>query len=103
MTEYIRNNPLFALLSLFLIGACQDNDQLVGPDTVEPAGKLVDLSTSVFTASHQGQEVFSIEATKWRDGHRAAVSITYDAPWGIHPVFSLATDAAISRGMAMDI
>ena len=103
MTKYLQNNPLYILLSLFLLGACQDSGPLVGPDAIEPAGKLVDLSPGVFTASHQGQEVFTIRATKWRDGHRAAVSVTYDAPWGIHPVFSLATDAAIARGLAMDI
>ena len=103
MTKCLQNNPLYALLSLFLLGACQDSGPLVGPDAVEPAGKLVDLSPGVFTASHQGQEVFTIRATKWQDGHRAAVSVTYDAPWGIHPVFSLATDAAIARGLAMDI
>ncbi|MEE2629130.1 MAG: hypothetical protein VX670_11775, partial [Candidatus Latescibacterota bacterium] len=77
----MRNNPLFALLSLFLLGACQDGGPLIGPGG-GPAGKLVDLPAGVFTASHQGQEVFTIKATKWRDGHRAAVSITYDAPWG---------------------
>lgn len=103
MTKCLQNNPLYTLLSLFLFGACQDSGPLVGPDAIEPAGKLVDLSPGVFTASHQGQEVFTIRATKWRDGHRAAVSVTYDAPWGIHPVFSLATDAAIARGLAMDI
>jgi hypothetical protein len=64
------------------------------------------LATSprdVFVASHQGREVFRVEATKWRNGHRAAVAINYDAPWGIHPVFSLATNAVIARGLRMDI
>ena len=37
------------------------------------------------------------------NGHRGAISITYDAPWGINPVFSLATDAAIQRGLKMDV
>ena len=88
------------LLALF---GCENPTQLAGPEAPVPAGKLVDGAPAVFTATHQGREVFNITATKWRDGHRAAVSITYDAPWGIHPVFSLATDAAIARGLSMDV
>jgi hypothetical protein len=68
-----------------------------------PAAKWASTPHGVFVASHQGQEVFRIEATKWRDGHRAAVAITHDAPWGIDPVFSLATNAVIARGLHMDI
>jgi hypothetical protein len=68
-----------------------------------PAAKWASTPRGVFVASHQGQEVFRIEAKKWRDGHRAAVAITHDAPWGIDPVFSLATNAVIARGLRMDI
>ena len=50
MTKYVRNNPLFALLSLFLLGACQDGGPLIGPDG-GPAGKLVDLPAGVFGQS----------------------------------------------------
>jgi hypothetical protein len=68
-----------------------------------PVAKLATSPRDVFVASHQGREVFRVEATKWRNGHRAAVAINYDAPWGIHPVFSLATNAVIARGLRMDI
>ncbi len=107
MTKRLQNMMLRccapSLAVLFSLSACQDGDLPTGPDVAEPVGKLVTLSPAVFTAYHQGQEVFSITANKWRDGHRAAVSITYDAPWGINPVFSLATDAAIARDLAMDL
>ncbi len=68
-----------------------------------PAAKLATAPNGVFATSHQGREIFRIEAKKWRDGHRAAVAISHDAPWGIDPVFSLATNAAIARGLRMDI
>lgn len=59
--------------------------------------------SDTYIVSHGGQEVFRLEALKWRHGHRGAISVTYDAPWGIDPVFSLATDAAIARGVRMDM
>ena len=56
-----------------------------------------------FSAYHGSRELFFIHAPKWKNGHQAAVSITYDAPWGHNAVFSLATDAAILRGLSMDV
>ncbi len=61
-------------------------------------------SSSQKSSGHHGsRELFFIHAPKWKNGHQAAISITYDAPWGINPVFSLATDAAILRGLKMDV
>ena len=47
--------------------------------------------------------LFTLEIAKWSGGRTAAVSITYDAPWGTHQDHHLATDAAIARGLRMDI
>lgn len=68
----------------------------------EPSAKLAAKSDS-YVVRHGGDEVFRIEALKWRDGHRGAVSITYDAPWGVDAVFSLATDAVMARDLRMDL
>ena len=64
------------------------------------SAKLADKS-DIYVVRHGGEEVFRVEALKWRDGHRGAISITYDAPWGVDSVFSLATDVA--RDMRMDL
>ena len=50
-----------------------------------------------------GVELFSLSVARWSGGRAAAVSITYDAPWGTHRDHHLATDAAIARGLRMDI
>ena len=47
--------------------------------------------------------LFTVSSAKWPHGAEAAVSITYDAPWGTHPDHHLATDAAIARGLPMDM
>lgn len=60
-------------------------------------------SESTYVVRHLEQTIFQVEATKWYDGARGAVSITYDAPWGVDPRFKLATDAAIARGLRMDV
>jgi len=48
-------------------------------------------------------ELFTLEVAKWPGGRAAAVSITYDAAWGTHVDHHLATDAAIARGLRMDL
>lgn len=56
-----------------------------------------------YAVQEDGQPLFELEALKWPGGRRAAVSITYDAPFGTHPDHHLATDAVLSRGLTMDI
>ena len=58
---------------------------------------------SAYIVRHLDQTVFQIETLKWYDGARGAVSLTYDAPWGVDPRFELATDAAIARDLRMDV
>ena len=94
---------ILILISLFL--SC---DRASQPTRYEkhptPSGKITTSSSSQkFSGYHGSRELFSINAPKWKNGHRGAISITYDAPWGINPVFSLATDAAIQRGLKMDV
>jgi hypothetical protein len=55
------------------------------------------------TVVENGDTVLSLSALKWRGGAPAAVSITYDAPWGGHEDHHLATDAVLARGLTMDI
>jgi len=95
---------LTASLLLYLCGCdahrspTQSAEEILPP----PAARLVSKQ-DVYVARHRGEEVFRIEARKWRDGRRGAIAITYDAPWGINEVFSLATDAAIIHGLRMDV
>jgi len=56
-----------------------------------------------FVALDGARELFDLSVAKWSGGRAAAVSITYDAPWGTHDDHRLATDAVISRGLRMDI
>jgi len=67
------------------------------------AGAKLAARSDIYVVRHGGEEVFRVEALKWRNGHRGVVSVTYDAPWGINEVFSLATDAAIARDLRMDL
>ena len=109
------NKLIRGLALAFCLGSCAENPTKA-PDPVS------DMDAARFAASsslavraklagkpytyvvrHGGEEVFRVEALKWRNGHKGAVSITYDAPWGIASVFSLATDAVIARGLRMDL
>ncbi len=90
-------------MALMGSSGCDRSSPTQSSDPIPAAAKLATDPPNLYVARHQGEEIFRIEATKWRDGHRAAVSITYDAPWGVNPVFSLATDAAILRDLRMDI
>lgn len=47
--------------------------------------------------------LLTVSSLKWPQGSAAAVSITYDAPWGTHADHHLATDAVIARGLHMDL
>jgi hypothetical protein len=99
----VRSGLYAALLAAALSGCGPDSHPTGPSDSAPRAAKRVAGQQNLYVARHQGEEIFRIEATKWRDGHRAAVSITYDAPWGINPVFSLATNAVILRDLRMDI
>ena len=91
-----------AFIAVYL-GGCDSHQSPTQPsESTQPLAKLAS-SQNIFVARHREKIIFQIEALKWRDGHRGAVSITYDAPWGIDRVFSLATDAALARGLHMDI
>lgn len=90
------------LLILDVTNAIADH-QFAPPETQQPTREKIVPKTDTFMAFHHEELVFQMETLKWRDGHRGAISITYDAPWGIHPVFSLATDAAMSFNVHMDI
>ncbi|MFC1525839.1 hypothetical protein ACFL6X_03390 [Candidatus Latescibacterota bacterium] len=63
----------------------------------------MEASDHVYAVMGEEGELFSLDVAKWRGGRSGAVSITYDAPWGTHDDHYLATDAAIARGLSMDI
>ena len=94
------------LLCLWLAGCDSHQSPTHSGDAADfaalPSAKLVGRPF-VYEVRHGGEQVFRIEALKWRDGHTGAVSVTYDAPWGVNPVFSLATDAALAHGVRMDL
>lgn len=93
---------LTAFIAVYL-GGCDSHQSPTQPgESTRPLAKLAN-SQNTFVARHREEVIFQIEALKWRDGHRGAVSITYDAPWGINRVFSLATNAVIIRGLRMDV
>lgn len=77
-----------------------------GTDPVSPS-VAADLPAGYrpgeYRAAADGEELFYLSVAKWAGGRAAAVSITYDAPWGTHGDHHLATDAAIARGLRMDL
>ena len=98
--------PRLIILCLWLAGCDSHESPTHSGDAADfsalPSAKLVGRPF-VYEVHHAGEQVVSIEALKWRDGHTGAVSVTYDAPWGVDPVFSLATDAALAHGVRMDL
>lgn len=64
---------------------------------------VVEASDTGVAVLSGGDTVFTLSASKWRGAASAAISITYDAPWGLHDDHHLATDAVIDRGMKMDM
>ncbi|MBT4498216.1 MAG: hypothetical protein HOC74_10865 [Gemmatimonadetes bacterium] len=62
-----------------------------------------DEDQSSYVVRHLEETIFTIKATKWHDGARGAISLTYDAPWGVDPRFKQATNAAIKRNLCMDM
>lgn len=100
-------NPHFAnaLLVLPVLVSCE----LGSPSEPEPEAELVPVAVSAagsadrFDVLSAGDTLLTAWVPKWPGGHRAAVSITYDAPWGRHPGHRLATDAVLSRGLRMDL
>lgn len=79
---------------------------LAGCDLVNPATPeygLTPLGPFRYAVQEDEQPLFELEVLKWPKGRRAAVSITYDAPFGTHPNHHLATDAVLARGMTMDV
>ena len=93
---------LAALLVICICGCDAHRGPTQSDEEALPAARLV-AKRDVYVARHRGEEIFRIEARKWRDGRRGAIAIPYDAPWGINKVFSLATDAAIAHGLRMDV
>ena len=90
--------PVVAALSLVALSSCDP----ANPSKVEP--ELVQSRAGeALTVIEDGDTTFTVTAVKWLHGAKAAVSITYDAPWGTHVDHHLATDAAIARNMRMDI
>ena len=89
------DRSLFCLASV--LSGCETgvSPQLDGPVAEPVSSELVVIS--------QGDTLFSLSAAKWPGGSQAAVSITYDAPWGTHDNHHLATDAVIERGLRMDL
>ncbi|MEE3258878.1 MAG: hypothetical protein VX293_06685 [Candidatus Latescibacterota bacterium] len=95
------------LIRLLALGLCywsctERPTQSATPSRSAVRAKLV-AQPNTYVVSHGGEEVFRLEALKWRGGRQGAVSLTYDAPWGVDPVFELATDAVMARGLAMDL
>ena len=45
---------------------------------------------------------FDVKVLKWFDGHKSAVSITYDAAWGNNPMLQNAVDEILQRNLTMD-
>jgi peptidoglycan/xylan/chitin deacetylase (PgdA/CDA1 family) len=86
--------PLLAFSLGALLG-CAEN-----PLRVDLA---LDQAPFHFALLEEGRPVLQVEALKWHDGHRAAVSINYDAAWGTHPDHRLATDEVIARGLRLDL
>lgn len=84
-------------LCCFLLYGCG----LLNPAT--PDYGLAPLGPFRYAVQEDEQPLFELEVLKWPEGHRAAVSITYDAPFGTHPNHHLATDAVLARGMTMDL
>lgn len=78
--------------------ACADD-----PVSPPAAGFRVEQRDGTYVAVDADKDLFSLSVAKWPGGRAAAVTITYDAPWGTHRDHHLATDAAIARGLSMDI
>lgn len=104
---------MYSLARLLVLGLCvwgcdtnQSPTHSGAPTSFDaplrPAAKLVGKADT-YVVRHGGEEIFRLEALKWRDGRQGAVSVTYDAPWGVDDIFSLATDAAMARGVCMDL
>jgi peptidoglycan/xylan/chitin deacetylase (PgdA/CDA1 family) len=89
------------LWSLLLSGLLLAGCGLFNP--AAPEYGLVPLSPFRYAVQEDEHPLFELEVLKWPEGRRAAVSITYDAPFGTHPDHHLATDAVLSRGLTMDI
>jgi hypothetical protein len=81
---------------------------LVGCDASDPVNPHqhhteIAVRASTVAVVENGDTVMTLSCRKWPHRARAAVSITYDAPWGSEENHHLATDAIISRGLTMDI
>ena len=87
---------LLSLCGLLLAGCGLDNP-------ADPDYGLTPLGSFRYAVQEDEQPLFELEVLKWPQGHRAAVSITYDAPFGTNPGHHLATDAVLARGLTMDI
>ncbi|MCC7261733.1 MAG: hypothetical protein IT369_04330 [Candidatus Latescibacteria bacterium] len=84
-------------LCFFLLAGCG----LLNPASSEYG--LVPLAPFRYAVQEDNHSLLELEVLKWPQGRRAAVSITYDAPFGTNPGHHLATDAVLARGLTMDI
>ena len=79
------------LLLLFSVISCDKN-------TTNPSGPLEKDKS-------KEKPVFEVEVLKWYDGHRAAVSITYDALWGhwrAQRLIDFTADEVLRRNLRID-
>jgi len=89
---------LLPVSCLLCVLACE-TDRAVTPEPVVQVRGDGDR----YAILEDDSEIFSLSVHKWFGGRTAAITITYDAPWGTHEGHHLATDAAISRGLRMDL
>ncbi len=70
---------LVAVISLVAMSSCDT----ANPAKVEPGTFVLSQAGNTLTVIEDGDTTFTLTSLKWLNGARAAVSITYDAPWGV--------------------
>ena len=91
---------LFGLASLFpLLLACEQPTRVGTP----PGYTVVESPAQMVVLDAARDTLWWIAADKFRHGASAAVSITYDAPFGTHPRHHLATAAVLQRDLRLDL
>jgi len=63
---------------------------------------MINCSSRNPTVSNEVDIKFKIEVLKWFGGHQSAISITYDAAWGMHYSIPIVVDEVVKRGLRMD-
>ena len=91
---------LFGLASLFpLLLACEQPTRVGTP----PGYTVVESPAQMVVLDAARDTLWWIAADKFRHGASAAVSITYDAPFGTHPRHHLTTAAVLQRDLRLDL